>query len=109
MFHMLSCFDLVCGVSINEFEDSNSAFVKHMRDLELVQSTGPIGRRNRHPVMDTDEKHDQEYFYIMSFVDENQCELAVNYIQSHAEPGNSVHVSLSSKIENQVFICWEDI
>ena len=109
MFHMLSCFDLINGVSIDEFQKSNSIFLKHMRDLELVQSTSPIGRRNKHPIMDTDKERDQEYFYIMSFVDEDQCNLAVKYIQSNDELGDSIHISLSSKIENYSFICWEDI
>jgi len=109
MFHMLSCFDLVNGIGIGEFQNSNSIFLKHMRDLGLVQSTGPIGRRSRHPIMDTDKERDQEYFYLMSFVDEDQCDLAVKYIQSRDELGDSVHVSLSSKIENHIFICWEDI
>jgi len=106
---MLSCFDLVKGVSISEYQESNSCFSKHMEGLGLVQSTGPIGRRNRHPIMDTDKERDQEYFYIMSFLDVDQCNRAVKYIQSKAESGDSIHSSVSSKIENHVFICWEDV
>ena len=62
MFHMLSCFNLANGVSIDEFQKSNSVFLEHMRELNLVRSTGAVGRRNRHPVMDTDKERDQEYF-----------------------------------------------
>jgi len=109
MIHMLSCFNLVNGVSAGEFQNSNSRFLKHIKNLGLIQSSGPVGRRNRHPIMDTDKERDQEYFYIMSFVDENQCNLAVKYIQSHEEPGDSIHKGMSSKSENQIFICWEDI
>ena len=109
MFHMLSCFDLVSGVTVDEFQHSNTNFLKHMKNLGLVESTGPIGRRNKHPIMDTDNARDQEYFYIMSFVDEDQCNLAVRYIQSRNETGDLVHTGLSSKIENSNFMCWEDI
>jgi len=80
-----------------------------MKNLDLVQSTGPIGRRNRHPIMDTDKERDQEYFYIMSFQNEKQCELAVKYIQSLDVSGDSIHGNLSSKIKDSIFICWEDV
>jgi len=109
MFHMLSCFNLENGVSIGEFQNSNAIFLEHMKELDLVQSTGPIGRRNRHPIMDTDQERDQEYFYIMSFLDEKQCNLAVKYIQSHDPAGDSIHRNVSSKIKDFVFICWEDV
>ena len=117
MFHMLSCFNLANGISIDEFQKSNTVFLEHMRELQLVQSNGPIGRRKRHPIMDTDKERDQEYFYIMTFLDEQQCDLAVKYIQSHELSGHSVHNSdhisihrdVSSKIGDSVFICWEDI
>ncbi len=106
---MLSCFNLVNGVSIGEFEKSNTAFIEHMKELDLVQSTGPIGRRNKHPIMDTDKERDQEYFYIMSFLDQEQCNLAVEYIQSQDATGDLVHSNLSLKIKDSIFICWEDI
>ena len=109
MFHMLSCFDLVNEMSIGEFQKSNSVFLAHMRELGLIESASPIGRRIRHPVMDTDKERDQEYFYTISFKDENQCDLAVEYIMAHTEPGDSIHSSVSSNIKNQVFVCWEDI
>ena len=109
MFHMLSCFNLANGVSIDEFQKSNSVFLEHMQELNLVQSTGPVGRRNRHPVMDTDKERDQEYFYVMSFQDESQCNLAVKYIQSNDVSGDSIHGNVVSKIKNSIFICWEDV
>lgn len=86
MFHMLSSFDLASEVSIDEFIESNSVFIKHMKEEGLVYSSGPVGRRNRHPRMDTDKARDQEFFYIVSFLDENQCNRAVEYIQIRDEP-----------------------
>ena len=109
MFHMLSCFDLKEGITIEAFQESNRRFTMHMQESGLVESVGPVGRRQRHPIMDTDEERNQEYFFIMTFVDQDQCDQAVNYIQSHTEPGDTIHDSISSKIENYVFICWQDI
>ncbi len=56
MFHMLSCFDLANEVSIGEFQESNNVFLEHMRKFGLIESASPIGRRNKHPVMDTDKE-----------------------------------------------------
>lgn len=109
MFHMLSSFDLASEVSIDEFIESNSDFIEHMKEEGLVYSSGPVGRRNRHPIMDTDKARDQEFFYIVSFLDENQCNRAVEYIQNRDEPGDAIHDAVSSKIENCYFICWEDL
>jgi len=109
MFHMLSCFDLKAGVTIEEFQNSNEYFVSHMQKKELVQTVGPVGRRNRHPIMDTDKTGSQEYFYIMSFLDEDQCNRAVDCILSHQEPEDTIHRAVTTKIENHKFICWEDV
>jgi len=87
---------LKAGITIEQFQKSNDLFVEHMQAKELVHSVGTIGRRNRHPIMDTDSNRDQEYFYIMTFLDEDQCNRAVD-------------LSIINKIENQTFICWEDI
>lgn len=109
MFHMLSCFDLNAGVTIEEFAESNNLFLIRMQELGLVQSISPIGRRNRHPVMDTDKERNQEYFFTMSFLNEKQCNDAVECIYSANEPEESIHGSISSKVKNQIFVCWEDI
>lgn len=109
MFHMLSCFDLANEVSIGEFQESNNVFLEHMRKFGLIESASPIGRRNKHPVMDTDKERDHEYFYTISFKDKNQCDQAVEYIRAQSELSISIHASVSAKIQNQVFICWEDI
>ncbi len=109
MFHMLSCFDLKKGVSINEFSESNTVFATHMKELDLLESIGPIGQRQKHPVMDTDDERSQEYFFLMSFKDREQCDRAVDCIQSSAEPEISIHHDVSCKIDNYVFVCWADI
>ncbi len=109
MFHMLSCFNLKPEITVEEFRQSLAELSNHMNDSGLLHSTGPIGRRQRHPVMDTDDERDQEFFFIMSFEDRAQCDRAVEYLYQHEEPGESIHRSVFTKISDPVFICWEDI
>jgi hypothetical protein len=45
MFHMLTCFNLKPTITIDEFHQSIANFTTHLRNNELVHSTGPIGRR----------------------------------------------------------------
>lgn len=109
MFHMLSCFDLKTGVSIDDFQKSNDRFILHMQKQQLVKTAGSVGKRNRHPIMDTDKASSQEYFYIMTFIDEDQCNRAVDCILSHNEPEDTIHSDIMTKIQNHKFICWEDV
>ena len=109
MFHMLSCFDLKPSVTIDEFQQSIAKFTTHMQELGAVESISSIGRRQRHPIMDTDNDRDHEYFFILSFRDRDQCDRAVDYILPHEEPDETIHNAVSSKIANPIFICWEDL
>ena len=54
MFHMLSCFNLKPEISLERFHRSIADFTTHMVTIDLVDSNGPIGRRQRHGIMDTD-------------------------------------------------------
>ncbi len=109
MYRMLTCFNLKPEATIEEFRRAVDEFARHLATLDLVESTGPIGRRQRHPIMDTDSERDHEYFFIMSFRDLDHCDRAVEYIQSHDESGEAEHVAMYSKIEDPIFICWEDL
>lgn len=109
MFHFLSCFNLKESTSVEEFESSLRALHAHLHEIDLLQETGPIGRRVRHPVMDTDEERDYEYYFVMSFRDRAQCDASVEYIQAHKEPGLGIHDAVNNKIADAVFICWEDV
>lgn len=109
MFHMLTCFNLAAGASVADFNQSLNAFSSHMQSQGLLESTGPVGRRQRHPVMDTDDERDHEYFFIMSFRDRAQCDRAVEQIQSSEQPGDSIHEAVYAEIRDPVFICWEDV
>ena len=109
MFHMLTFFDLKPGISIDEFRRSLAEFTAHLSEIELVQSTGPIGRRQRHEIMDTDSERDHEYYFIVSFRDRAQCDRAVEYILRHEEPADSIHNAVYSGVQEPIFTCWEDL
>ncbi len=109
MFHMLTCFDLKPGIGIEAFRAAYLGFVEHMRSIDLVAFTGPIGRRQRDTRMDTDGERDHEYFVIMSFRDRAQVDAAYALLAAHEEPADAAHDAIYSKIRNQIFICWQDI
>lgn len=109
MFHMLTCFDLKPGFTLEEFRLSLDDYTEHMRELDLVIDRGPIGKRVSDTILDTDSERDHGYFMLMNFRDRAQSDKAVNYILEHREPGDSIHTSVYSKAENLVFICWQDI
>ena len=67
MFHMLTCFDLKPDVEIGAFRAAYSDFVAYMRSIDLVERSGPIGRRQSDTKMDTDGERDHAYFVIMTF------------------------------------------
>ncbi len=109
MFHMLTCFNLKPEIAMDNFRHAIAEFMEHMKANELVHSSGPIGRRQRDTIMDTDSERDHEFFFILSFRDREQCDRAVEYILPHEEPGESIHKAVYSKVKDQVFICWEDM
>ena len=109
MFHMLCCFNLKPGVTIDTFEQSLALLDQHLKDIDLLHSTNRIGRRNHHPVMDTDSERDHEYFMIMKFRDRAQCDRSVQHIQSGEEPGTTMHRKVWQQVSEVVSICWEDI
>ena len=109
MFHMLTCFNLKPEIAMDNFRHVIAEFMEHMKANELVHSSGPIGRRQRDTIMDTDSERDHEFFFILSFRDREQCDRAVEYILPHEEPGESIHKAVYSKVKDQVFICWEDM
>jgi hypothetical protein len=45
MFHMISCFNLKPGEDIDSFRSAYAIFVDKMKRVDLVESSGPIGRR----------------------------------------------------------------
>ncbi len=109
MFRMLSCFDLKPGEDIAAFREAYEDFVAVMKSIDLVADSGPIGRRQSDTPMDTDDERSHEYFAIMCFKDRAQVDAAYAYIMKHVEPGESSHNGVYQRVENPVFICWQDL
>lgn len=109
MFHMLSCFDLNPGENIKAFRAAYMDFVDFLKNADLVESSDPIGRRQSNTPMDTDDEREHEYFVIMTFRDRAQVDAAYAHIMKHIEPGETSHNDVYKKVQNPVFICWEDL
>lgn len=106
---MLSCFDLEPGEDIETFRSAYADFVAYMKSIDLVEDSGPIGRRRSDTPMDTDDERGHEYFVVMSFRDRTQVDAAYALIKEHAEPSESSHNEVYKMIRNPVFICWQDL
>ncbi len=109
MFHMLTCFDLKPDVEIGAFGAALADYTVHLQELDLVESNGPIGQRQSDTILDTDGERHHQFFTTMSFRDRSQADAAVDYIKAHTEPGHSIHHAVYSKVQNQIFICWQDM
>ena len=109
MFHMLTCFNLKPGSEISDFRAAYNQFVDYMKSIELVESTGPIGKRQRDTAMDTDNERDHEFFVVMSFRDRAQVDQAVKLLYAHEDPSETAHKAIYSKALNPIFICWQDL
>lgn len=109
MFHMLSCFNLKTGFDIEGFGEALNVYTAHLQSLDLVESNGPIGRRQSNTIMDTDDERDHQFFFTTSFRDRAQCDRSVDYIMTQQEPGHSIHKQLYCQVTEPVFICWEDL
>jgi arginase family enzyme len=109
MFHMLTCFDLKPDTSIEGFQKSLEAFTEHLRSLDIIEGCGPIGLRQNDTILDTDEERGHQYFMLMHFRDRAQSDKAIEYIESFKEPGDSIHTTMYAKVQDPVFICWQDI
>ncbi len=108
MFHMLSCFNLRPGVDFGDFRTALDGYTAHMQGLDLVTSNSPVGRRQSDTPMDTDEVRHHQYFTTTTFRDRAQVDAAYDYIKTHTEPGFAIHNAVYSKVEDSIFICWED-
>jgi hypothetical protein len=109
MFHLLTFFDLKPGLSIDEFRQALADFVAHLSEVDLVQSMGPVGRRQRHKIMDTDDERDHEYYFTLSFRDRAQCDRSVDYVLRHEEPTEALHNAVYFGVREPVLTCWEDV
>ena len=106
---MLTCFDLKPGVSLKRFAAAVDAYAELMRERDLLATLGPIGRRARNTILDTDEDKSQEYFFLMGFRDRAQSDAAISLIESGPCEVTDVHRAMYALADNMVFLCWEDV
>ena len=109
MFHMLFCFNLKPGIELEAFRKALANYTAHMQELDLVESNSPIGKRQSNTIMDSDDERHHQYFTSMTFLDRAQSDAAVDYIKAYTEPGHSIHLAVYSKVQDQIFTCWQDI
>ncbi len=108
MFHMHTTFFLSAETSIDEFRTSLGVFSAFMQDLGLLETTGPVAERCKHPIMDTDTEHDHPYFFRMTFRDREQCDAAVKHIQAMQQESHAIHMAVYANVIDPVFSCWMD-
>ena len=108
MFHMLTCFNLRPAIELGDFRKALVDYTAHMQELDLVVSNSPIGLRQSDTSMDTDAERRHRYFTITTFRDRAQVDAAYDYIKAHTEPGYAIHHAVYSKVQDQIFICWQD-
>lgn len=106
---MLAIFDLAPGLEVAEFGRAFADYTAHMRALDLVEGASPIGRRHADTILDTDDERSQQFAVTMTFRSGEQSDRAIAYIESGAEPGRSLHRRVYSRIENPVFMCFEEV
>ncbi len=108
MFHMHTTFFLSAATGIDEFRTSLGVFSAFMQDLGLLEHTGPVSERCRHPIMDTDAERDLPYFFRMTFRDREQCDAAVKHIQAMQQESHAIHMAVYANVVDAVFSCWMD-
>ena len=105
----MPCFNLGPDETIEAFGRSLDRLTASLVERDLLLSTGPVGRRVRHEIMDTDDERDHEYFFLMNFRDREQCDRAVAYLQSAQTSVDEIHRSVYARVRDPVFICWQDL
>jgi len=106
---MHTSFDLQPDVELDTYRAALENFSQLMKARGLVVETGPVMERCRHPIMDTDTQRDQQYFFVMSFADREQCDAAVRHIQSADPESDPIHRAVYENIVDPIFTCWIEL
>ena len=92
-----------------EFRTEYDRFTTQMVSAGLVDSSGPIGRREGNTPMDTDDEQAPEYYVIMSFRDRRQLDEAYAYLAGKGGQDATAHTFVHRCVLNAVFTCWRDL
>ena len=107
MVHLLSAVKLKPSVSAATFAETIRQLSASLEQQKLVSTTGLIGKRFPHPIMDTDEA-DLDTFFIMSFENRAQLEEAVAHMTGSEDLSAETHRQLWQQLDSYRFTCWED-
>ena len=106
MVHLLSAVKLKPSVTAAAFADTIRQLSASLEQQQLLSTTGPVGKRFPHPIMDTDQS-DLDTFFVMSFESRAQLEEAVAHM-TDSEDLSETHRQLWNQLESYRFTCWED-
>ncbi len=104
---MMSCFSLVEDISVHELDARLTRFVAACEAEGLITGASSLGTRQRHPVMDTDDRSFSHCFQL-SFRDRAHCDAAVRRFFTDDFAEKDAHESLFAAISDPEFSCWED-
>ena len=105
--HLLSAVKLQLSVSAAAFAEAIRQLSASLEQQQLLTTTGPIGKRFPHSIMDTDEA-DLGTFFIMSFENRAQLEEAVAHMTGSEDLSADTHRQLWDQLDSYRFTCWED-
>ncbi len=106
-YHMFFGFNLAPGTTVDTAEEALRVFSDRMIAANRLVSTTPIARRHRHPVLDTAQFINLDYFVTMTFRDRMQANASVKQIYGRSEPTDSLHNTVIGLLTDAVFLCVE--
>ena len=107
MVHLLSAVKLKPSVSSTAFAETIRQLSASLEQRQLLSTTGPVGKRFPHPIMDTDQS-DLDTFFVMSFESRAQLEEAVTHMTGSEDMSAGTHRQLWGQLDSYRFTCWED-
>ena len=108
MVHLLSAVKLKSSVLAAAFAKAIRELSASLERQQLLTTTGPIGKRFPHPIMDTDEADLDTFFFLMSFENRAQLEEAVAHMSGSEDLSAETHRQLWDQLDSYRFTCWED-
>lgn len=108
MQYMLAIFNLRPEASVDEFTRCLHEFDRHMREMELIHSVGPLSQRCPDTLLDTDERR-QQYGFVTRFRDADQSRRAIAYLSSSRDRPATAHEAMHAMIADAVFSFWEEM
>jgi len=107
MVHLLSAVKLKPPVTAATFAETIRQLSASLEQQQLLSTTGPVGKRFPHPIMDTDQS-DLDTFFVMSFESRAQLEEAETHMTGSEDLSSETHQQLWHQLDSYRCTCWED-